>query len=167
MNKRDRLHREDPTNETSNLAYHPPRGHPVPFRSNVNAFEVTLPPRGIAYWAFPDTPAGGPAPTTATPPWAPGVPGDGGDNGLGDPTRPRNASGESSGVNALGVAVSGTESIYVRPEALAADPWNPASGVNEDSAPSVLLPQVGGSVPFCFVLALGPRRVLLPQLLES
>lgn len=45
----------------------------------------------------------------------------------------------ATGFNELGVGVSGTESIFASPKALAFDPYVEETGITEDDIPDVLL----------------------------
>lgn len=47
----------------------------------------------------------------------------------------------SAGFNELGVGMSATETIYNNPTALAIDPYNDETGINEDSIVNVILPR--------------------------
>jgi dipeptidase len=47
----------------------------------------------------------------------------------------------ATGFNELGVGVSGTESIFASPKALAADPYVEDKGITEDDIPDILLSQ--------------------------
>lgn len=107
---------EDAHTDTNHLVYHPPREAPALFRSNINRLALELPGPGLAYFGWPNIRA--------------------------DPAQGRNASGESNGVNSAGVALSATESIYNKPEALKADPYKKEDGIIEDAIPSLLLPQM-------------------------
>lgn len=105
----------DARSTVNKLVYHPAQAEPAVFRSNANGLALQLPAPGLAYSAIPVT--------------------------LADASAGRNASGETAGVNSAGVAVSGTETILNSAAALAADPYNAASGLTEDALPSLLLPQ--------------------------
>lgn len=99
----------------NNLWYHAPRDHPALFHSNVDALQLELPGEGLAYIGLPVI--------------------------LPDAAKGRNASGESNGVNSAGVTLSATESIYNSAASLAVDPYVLDTGINEDSIPSIVLPQ--------------------------
>lgn len=47
----------------------------------------------------------------------------------------------ATGFNSAGVGISGTESIFAKPEALAIDPYVEDTGITEDDIPDVILPR--------------------------
>ncbi|KAL4437238.1 hypothetical protein ABPG75_004377 [Micractinium tetrahymenae] len=101
------------------LVYHPASKVPLQFRSNVNKLQMWLPPTGLAYYALPVV--------------------------LADADEGTNASGETAGINSAGMAISGTETLLNAAATLAVDPYNAASGLTEDSIPSLLLPQAASA----------------------
>ena len=100
--------------EPNSLWGHPASDGPLSWRSNVNNFTFEL-PTSLAYTAWPVFA------TVAQP--------------------AHNPSGESHGVNAAGVAISATESMFNSRRALVADPYDENEGVVEDAIPSLLLAQ--------------------------
>ncbi|EAR53860.1 pathogenicity island-encoded protein D [Photobacterium sp. SKA34] len=48
----------------------------------------------------------------------------------------------SAGFNELGIGMSATETIYNNPKLLKVDPYNEATGINEDSIVNVILPRI-------------------------
>jgi dipeptidase len=97
---------------------HPERKESAVFKSNSidnsdnNAFECTLPKNALAYTSFPF--------------W--------------QTITKRNHSYEEAGINAYGVAMSATETIFNSTNALKADPYNTRTGLIEDSVTSIVLP---------------------------
>jgi len=104
--------------EAHNLIFHPARKEGAFFRSNTignddnNAFTCPLPKDALAYTSFPY--------------WK-------------TQTKP-NHSYEETGINAYGVAMSATETIFNSPAALKADPYDVKKGLIEDSITSIILP---------------------------
>jgi len=104
--------------EAHNLIFHPARKEGAVFRSNAignddkNVFTCPLPKNALAYASFPH--------------WQ-------------SLTKP-NHSYEETGINAYGVAMSATETIFNSPAALKADPYNVKKGLIEDSITSIILP---------------------------
>jgi len=104
--------------EAHNLIFHPARKEGAVFRSNAignddnNAFTCPLPKNALAYTSFPFW-------RTLTKP---------------------NHSYEETGINAYGVAMSATETIFNSPAALKADPYEVKKGLIEDAITSIILP---------------------------
>jgi dipeptidase len=107
--------RNDDTSDASgahNILRRSSRQEAWTFRANANTFVWNLPPNGLSY--------------TAWPKW--------------QSQEQNNPSYEEAGINAYGVAISATETIFNSQAILAIDPYVTETGVTEDSITTVVLP---------------------------
>jgi dipeptidase len=104
--------------EPQQMVLHPARKEKAVFRSNLlqnynaSAFTLPLPGNTLTYTSFPLWKTGGGS----------------------------NYSFEETGINAFGVALSATETIFNSEQVLKIDPYNVQTGITEDAITSVILP---------------------------